>query len=431
MESPDRYWLYRVIEELELVNREDMRDFLMSDPMRARMIDIAVDEIRKPVLDPDPDGHSIVAGSTMDLSGTLTCLDYNCRRIQVDRLFAKTAHYFDAIVVEGRSAGAFMEMLDPEGYRDPRDAVFTAFDRIADDLRMLLHLIELGVDQLLFFHEKPYRDCVDHARKHADELGIAKLFDASVAKSVVDQVVTAANIEIVDYDDEIWLIPITDPLTENTYNSHIHKGRGRKPSKRQAVQKMLQEQAGVLVSDFALSQHLGLPLAQEGTFQWSPTGRRMPLTPQNVALELSLPVLSGLPPSDIVKLRQDEHDAFESFRSAITKAMQEQISRSDDEDPKRVAHDVVDEYVRPELATIERRFRSARQAMSSKSAVSLIVGSMATTVGVTSAVPLITTTGVAAAATVIKHLSDYIDRRSEIKLNDMYFLWRASRACAR
>lgn len=424
MSNLDRYWLYRVIDELELSGIDQYRVFkkLSREPFRSRLIEIARDEQQKGTGGQQPAGDAIVAGSTMDMSGILTCGDYNCRQKQVDRLFKKTAHYFDSIVVDGRSANEFLRKLEISD-SDARER--NIFIGISNDIQMLVHLKKFGLDRLLVFHEKPYRHCLSHVRTHAQEWGLADLFDASISKNMVDGVLKSAEVRVVERENR-WHMPITDPMTGNSYNGSIPQKIGvKKPTKRQAVEHMLKDQASALVSDFAISRRFHLPLAQEGIFRWGPEAQLASPTPQLVALELDLPYVNGLSTADLLKLRQDEHAAFENFQSAVTKAMQEQISRHDSDDPRQIARAVVNEYVQPELALIERRFNSARGTMSAKSGVTIAVGSLATAVGFASAVPLIATTGVAAAATVLTHINAYIDKKNEIKLSDLYFLWRA------
>jgi len=53
---------------------------------------------------------------------------------------------------------------------------------------------------------------------------------------------------------------------------------------------------------------------------------KMPLTAENVALELQLPVFNELTIGDFIKLREDEQPHFDRFRSALRQAISERLT---------------------------------------------------------------------------------------------------------
>ena len=108
----------------------------------------------------------------------------------------------------------------------------------------------------------------------------------------------------------------------------------------------------------------------------------------------------------------------------IREAIRVQISQNDSESPRVVANSVVEEYVKPTLADIEHRLKINKRKLSSKTAASVAVGSVATSAGLMLSIPLVVATGIAAAAASLTHVYKYFDDAGSIELSDMYFLWK-------
>jgi hypothetical protein len=134
-------------------------------------------------------------------------------------------------------------------------------------------------------------------------------------------------------------------------------------------------------------------------------------------------VLSRVPVRDIVKIREDEHESFEKFRDAITKAIQVRIEAGD-VDPSIIARKIEEELIMPATNDIANRLKVARRALERKGGTSFAVGATITTIGLISGVPLIAGAGIAAIGSSLPAAHKYLDDKGSIELSDMYFLWR-------
>ncbi|WP_158509120.1 hypothetical protein [Amycolatopsis keratiniphila] len=147
----------------------------------------------------------------------------------------------------------------------------------------------------------------------------------------------------------------------------------------------------------------------------------------DVALELRIPQLSGLPLEDLIRIKQEERDHLVRFQQAISAAIREMVSKREMDSPSTIAAAVVREYIEPEIAAMEARMKSKQRAFGKKLASAAALGTLVTTVGAIQAVPLVLATGVAAAATSLTQLYKYFDDKSEIETSDLYFISRLSK----
>jgi len=94
-------------------------------------------------------------------------------------------------------------------------------------------------------------------------------------------------------------------------------------------------------------------------------------TDGDVALRLELlelPILKGVDAGTLLKYRQDNWPHFKRFRAALRAAIQESLEKNGSEDPAKVSRTVMADYIKPEIAAIERDLRTARGTLGSKSA---------------------------------------------------------------
>ena len=139
------------------------------------------------------------------------------------------------------------------------------------------------------------------------------------------------------------------------------------------------------------------------------------------AMELYLPVLEGLPVRDIIRLRKDEYEHFMKFQLALRAAIKAQL-REIGNDPERAAAEVQREIIDPAISDIHLRL-SAEKVLWQRSKLKHRRCSAVTVIGAIEAIPLIIGTGLAAAATTVAAFHTYFDRKKDIELSDMYFLW--------
>jgi hypothetical protein len=96
-----------------------------------------------------------------------------------------------------------------------------------------------------------------------------------------------------------------------------------------------------------------------------------------------------------------------------------------------VSAEIVDDVINPSLNDIQQRLGAAQETLIKKSAVSIGVGVISTTVGLITGMPLLFPAGVAWSLLPGQHYMKYIEEKRDIELSDMYFLWRQERNAAR
>lgn len=423
--SPTAHWMFQWLDEFGVRDESDLELMIKSDKAIARLREIVSacpdwDDRRV-----DIKGRSIVAGSTMDLSGWLICGAYKCQVKRVETLFGRMWHYFDSIVLEGYSAALFDASLQNIPKRDLPELRFT----LTQHARTLLYLRHIGADQHIIFHEKPHHFCENCFRELALESGIASVLDKSARSEMISWLSDRVDIYITDGPilmSDRWSYQLLHRESGRTYSGHfLKRPKQKKPTKRDVIDDVVRRSAASLVFDSELSKRLRLPLAEETEIILPLKDSPQRKSAELVALHLPLPVIEGLSTKDIIKLREDERPAFDRFQSALTHAIHEHMVKMQGEDARIIARTVVEEYVRPELADIERRLTAIKKAMTSKTGFTIAVGTTLATVGILDAIPLIVTTGAAAAATALSHVNKYIDDKTAIQLSDMYFLWQA------
>jgi hypothetical protein len=151
-----------------------------------------------------------------------------------------------------------------------------------------------------------------------------------------------------------------------------------------------------------------------------------------LALEVGLPILRGVDLKRLIKLRRDEKPHFDRFRVALRKAMRERLESSDQSDLPKVAREIVQDLLQPEIRRIENALRSANKLFLSKAGQTIVLGALSTVVGLFVGNPLLTAALVAAglspsATTLLNAAHRRSEQRQEVKLSNMYFVWKAQK----
>jgi hypothetical protein len=215
--------------------------------------------------------------------------------------------------------------------------------------------------------------------------------------------------------------------------------KGKTPKGVEVFGSVFDQYAASLVSDIGAAREIRSPLGaaasiHEDLLSGAPND---PPSVQDAMFNLSLPVISGLTTKELIKLRQENWQYFDAFRSALKTAAREFISEAKDEvPPASIALQIENDVIEPELIRIRRGLRSSVDTLTHKSAISLPVSAMATTIGLLDRFPMVAagTAAVIAVGSMGSFLVDYkkyIDDKREIRISDMYFLWNAQRIADR
>jgi len=143
------------------------------------------------------------------------------------------------------------------------------------------------------------------------------------------------------------------------------------------------------------------------------------------ALEHALPVVFGLKPESMIKLREKEGEAFQVYRDALDKVLKG-AGKSEAE-----IREAFNDVVRPEINKLEAAVVSSRKIARSAIGEKIIFGSGLMAVGLlANVIP----TGFGAAASwlggaafaneLLREASKLIREPPEVRQSDFYFLWK-------
>jgi hypothetical protein len=323
-------------------------------------------------------------------------------------------HYFDHIVVSGPPAHRYVEALD-----DP-DA--NVLDNLRQFVLALLYLRKLGVEDMLNFVQKP-PSCETHWKQHADEAGISELVEQ--AERWTRELAASGRLDSLKEHGDHWHYQFSHGQLEHSVWGVVASEDGGRPSMLSVADSVCARYMSSLVSDVQAARMLNLSLGtsvqlHEDVLENSTHAEGV----ADIAFDLRLPVLNGVPIRDIVKIRQDEQECFLKFQHALTTAIKARIADGDSSEAaaERISNDIIE----PALIDIAARLRSARKTLRKKIGVGVGIGALVTTAGCLAGVPLVVGTGVVAAGTSVPSLQKFFDSKGSVELSDMYFLWRVA-----
>lgn len=421
--TEDQHWLYKWMDEFE-VDHCNVDVVFRSPTAVRRLFDLtaaAVSAEKKPI---DPSKDAVVAGRTLDINGPYTCSKFVCTQQRIDRTFLSTWHYFDSIVVSGPSERAIAKAI---ATTKKADRAKNLIGPLAEDVALFSYLRHIGAADHVTFRTKEFSLCECCFEKEAQRVGLSAILDKEARERVVQSMLRDADIGLRLLYPGAWAAELDhDSLPERLVWGI--KSR-KKPTKRQVIEEFIHQGAGGMLEDFYQSSELKLPLLQEvRPSLFGKEDAAVKSAGESVALALDLPYLEGATAADVLAFMSDERPAFDRFKSAIRKSIQEKVEKAGDESPDVTARRVIKEYVQPSLAEIDASLASARKLLAKKSAVGVGVGAVVATVGVLTAMPLIIGAGVTAAASPLLDAKKYLEDRSTLESKDMYFLWQMQKS---
>jgi len=364
--------------------------------------------------------ESVLVGRGIDLSGQLDCFAPDWRRQQAHRLFNKVWHYFDKIVIE-----------DAVAHELAHHAAEKELPKwLVSHLEVLLYLREIGAEPLLDFKLKP-PPCQVHLSQHVKEASLSAILDAEdeVARSVAQraEIVLKKRAKVVSYQ-------VNFDEFEHTQWGELPLAEIGELKKDEigvlAVKQIFKEFVAFLASDVRAARMYNLPLGTAIPFHQRLLRTANPPTVADVVMNLQLPVIEGIAPDVLLRIRQDEHECFERFRTQLRVAIQERLQAKDTKEPAKIANEIKQDIIQPELNAIRDRLSAAEKTVVKKSAVGIFMGALATTCGLLAVVvPAVALVGGLAATLGLagNAATKYLDEKNDISLKNMYFAWRAEK----
>jgi hypothetical protein len=415
----ESFWFYDWIDEIGIKTTSDVHRALRSKSGLRDLASRATEAVPAgftPVADP---AAAVVASRAVDLSAIIGCPSIRCQRNSIDLLYRTTWHFFDKIIVEGPSPVRVLDILElTEG-----DSKLLNF-YIEGYVETLLYIREIGGEDMLLFRQKPV-PCAYHWRDHLKENGLSDL--PKQAESIIEEFRHGGKVvRLEKKKGGLWSFEYKHPLVGTTaFGSLILEKGSTDPAvdpTRAIAETLFKYYAGWLVSDVQTAKGLGLPL---GSLLDHHAVVNVADNPEvAAALQLSLPMLEGVPIADLLRIRKEEYDSFVRFRNALLLAIREQSKGSASASPSLVARQVYQEVIQPSLADLSQRVEAAKSILERKSWSSVGIGSIASAIGEIAHIPLLLPAGIAAALMPLAHYHKFLDEQREIELSDMYFLWQ-------
>jgi hypothetical protein len=416
------YWLLRWVDSQGVRSPEEAERALRE----SRTIDSLRDAARMARAESEAprsaEGNSILAGAGLNLSGALHCIHEECRRREVDRLLRHVWHYFDRVIVDDAAAVTleFPESSIEGGLRF----------KLLQDISVALYLRRIGVLELIEFRRK-HIYCQEHWIETANLSGLTPIIDS--ADHIVAMLSESGNVKAELLEEGDIALSFSHPLIENPY-SVIKKGgslggEGKEGLPKVAASMVFNAYFSRLISDLATARHYGLPLGSIRFHGELLKAISMQVAEDNIAFDLQLPILDGVPAERLIAIRNDEREHFERFKQALQLAMRERLKTRGSERSADLAKEIRTDVIEPELRRIHDRLAIAGDIAQKKVGVGVGLGIVSTVCGLFLGLPM-PMAGFAGVATILgttgPAVSKLFEDKAEIQLSDMYFVWRAS-----
>ena len=152
-------------------------------------------------------------------------------------------------------------------------------------------------------------------------------------------------------------------------------------------------------------------------------------------LQYEMPVLSEVPLRELIELRTKDYDHFLVYRDTMKSVIREHIAGRPAITGKEAA-EIYDDVIRPALNKMNQKLRSVRDKLSNKLHRDIKIAGGILAVGLTSGLvaPPAAISAAAAAPFVVSAARKALERSDasdELKSDNLYFLWKASKKSAR
>jgi hypothetical protein len=420
-EEENSYWLLNWLESRHIKSVSDAAAIL-SKPSILRELRLVAEQWshNATIL---PSALNLVAGAGLKLNGPLSCSSSVCRRRQVDVLFRHAWHYFDKVLLPDGVGSLLLDPPDGLGSEDMQSAILRMIE-------ITLHIQNLGASRLVNYYPTIHGTC-GHAE--ASRLDQPTRWDEAW-ESVENSILTEADFSIKQIEEETFSIEIDSPQYEIRPGVDIclskDEPRNKDYIKSIAAHRVASDYMYALEEDMKVAHLLQGPLAST---LWSHQRAISILSespdPAGVAFQVSFPTLENVPINELIAIRETNADAFVAFRDAIMKAVKEMSANCKSPDYERLANQIKLEVIDPEIARLNDRLRTAKNALAYKAATTIALSAVGTlcasSLGFIPGAIVGTLSTASAISNLTKDSSKYIDDKREIQLSDMYFAWKA------
>jgi hypothetical protein len=314
------------------------------------------------------------------------------------------------------------------------DDLSRQLQQLLPHIEVALHVRDIGADDVLIFVDRPVL-CLEHADQFAGEIGLVGHF-TQVVEQLTGVFYEGHRLHTVKEMDGSSVAIFRHPLldveellsavaVESLPTNHEIFGR-----------KLAYNIAHSLTASTFLSAAMAkLQSAALGqlTVVEPATLRRFAhsITPEDVAINLSLPVLKSVPIKEVLNFRKHEAADFHAFRSALRTAIRERIYALPGADAEQVANSVYEDVLEPMLINLDRKAKKAVDLLGKMSIGSAALGAALTTVGLLTLAPVAIAGVTIGAGGLLTSYHGWLKDRREIELADLHFLWQLNNKAAR
>jgi hypothetical protein len=428
----ETYWLYTWLDSHGIRNAQQaglaLRRRKVVDDLREQ----AFAATREQGQEISKDSYSLMAARGLDLSGELCCPSPSCRRVQVDQLFSHAWHYFDRIVIADSVAD---EVLSNWAYVNGE-----RFEWLIGHIDIALYLRQLGAENLITFRRKGFAGAVPEYTEHtaaADPLllsartsGVQELTELLSLEGEFTRVFDPDQLSSFPPDDAVFRFDHADEK-RRTFASYALEDVARASTealKRGVTSRIALEYFAHLVADLKASVSLGMPIGATLPLYHRMLGRSPTPSPADVAFALELPVLTGVSIEALLRIRADEQDSFYQFRDSLHLAIKERLRTLPSHTAGQIADEIRMDVIDPELRNIRSKLSSANRILARKTTLGIGLGTLSTICGlIAGAAPAAATAAGVAALSAAAMTGGFkqIEQNEDVRLSDMYFLWKA------
>lgn len=295
-------WFHNWLTENELFDETSVYK-TAKDPKKLADLVVRAQTQQTASIEPISD-RSIIAGRSLDLTGYLACGHANCLTRQVDDLFNRVWHYFDKIAITGPEAHVFLDYLADGSRRSDETA-----RRIAGLARPIFHIRQIGAEDLVTWifkppgcavHWKEYRELEDY---HIPDEAIVAVASRLLGEGKIVFKKVGPTPGLILHHRELFNGGRWKSLVD------IQQAQTRGESLEQALARLIVSLhwAGT-ASDLYAANSIRLPVGLGIGLEAKMAGlRRDTISESEVAFNLVLPVVDGLPVKELIALRQSEN----------------------------------------------------------------------------------------------------------------------------
>ena len=272
------------------------------------------------LIDP-PTGNSIIAGRSLDLTSYISCWHPDCVSRQVDELFGRVWHYFDNIAVVGPDAHRHLEFAESNPSREAMARSVAAL------CRPIFHIRAIGAEDLVTWVAKPPA-CIVHWEEYRnqDHYRLPEEIEFAIASALLEE--GRITLEKGRRGDRLVLHhrQLFGGQRGGEMSYLLRRKKGDEFLELALARRIVEIHWVAAATDMYTAQRMNLPLGLGIRLEARLASlQQETISPAEIAFNLKLPVVDGLPVRELLSLRETEQDAFEEFRDRLTQAMKEKL----------------------------------------------------------------------------------------------------------